>query len=130
MIARRSGGHRHRRRLRHRRLRPGLRRRGRAGRGQRHRCGSDGSSAGAGGSAAQAVVDEIRSAGGEAVTSGANVADWDQAAGLIGTAIEHFGGLDVLVNNAGIVRDRMIANTSEEEFDAVVAVHLKGTSRP
>ena len=78
------------------------------------------------GSAAQSVVDEITSAGGEAVVSGANVADWNQAAGLIQTAIDSFGGLDVLVNNAGIVRDRMIANTSEAEFDAVVAVHLKG----
>jgi NAD(P)-dependent dehydrogenase (short-subunit alcohol dehydrogenase family) len=72
------------------------------------------------------VVDEIVAAGGEAVTSGANVADWAQAEGLIQTAVEHFGGLDVLVNNAGIVRDRMFANTSEEEFDAVIAVHLKG----
>jgi len=87
--------------------------------------GLDGSPAG-GGSAAQGVVDEIVSAGGEAVTSGANVADWDQAAGLIQTAVDAFGGLDVLVNNAGIVRDRMIANTSEDEFDAVIAVHLKG----
>jgi len=87
--------------------------------------GLDGSPAG-GGSAAQAVVDEIRSAGGQAVASGANVADWDQAAGLIQTAIDEFGRLDVLVNNAGIVRDRMIANASEEEFDAVIAVHLKG----
>ncbi len=87
--------------------------------------GLDGSPAG-GGSAAQSVVDEITSAGGEAVTSGANVADWTQAEGLIQTAVEQFGGLDVLVNNAGIVRDRMFANTSEEEFDAVTAVHLKG----
>ena len=87
--------------------------------------GLDGSPAG-GGSAAQAVVDEITAAGGQAVTSGANVADWDEAAGLIGTAVDVFGGLDVLVNNAGIVRDRMIANTSEAEFDAVIAVHLKG----
>ncbi len=87
--------------------------------------GLDGSPAG-GGSAAQAVVDEIRSAGGEAVTSGAHVADWEQSAGLIRTAVDEFGRLDVLVNNAGIVRDRMIANTSEEEFDAVIAVHLKG----
>ncbi|MGH3584220.1 MAG: SDR family oxidoreductase, partial [Mycobacterium sp.] len=75
---------------------------------------------------AQGVVDEITAAGGEAVASGANVADWTQAEGLIRTAVEEFGGLDVLVNNAGIVRDRMVANTSEEEFDAVVAVHLKG----
>jgi NAD(P)-dependent dehydrogenase (short-subunit alcohol dehydrogenase family) len=87
--------------------------------------GLDGSLAG-GGSAAQGVVDEITAAGGEAVTSGANVADWAQAEGLIQTAIDSFGGLDVLVNNAGIVRDRMFANTSEEEFDAVTAVHLKG----
>ncbi len=87
--------------------------------------GLDGSPAG-GGSAAQAVVDEITAAGGQAVTSGANVADWDEAAGLIDTAVDAFGGLDVLVNNAGIVRDRMIANTSEAEFDAVIAVHLKG----
>jgi NAD(P)-dependent dehydrogenase (short-subunit alcohol dehydrogenase family) len=87
--------------------------------------GLDGSPAG-GGSAAQGVVDEITAAGGEAVTSGANVADWAQAEGLIHTAVDSFGGLDVLVNNAGIVRDRMFANTSEEEFDAVTAVHLKG----
>jgi NAD(P)-dependent dehydrogenase (short-subunit alcohol dehydrogenase family) len=87
--------------------------------------GLDGSPAG-GGSAAQGVVDEIVATGGEAVASGANVADWQQAEGLIKTAVEAFGGLDVLVNNAGIVRDRMLANTSEEEFDAVIAVHLKG----
>lgn len=87
--------------------------------------GLDGSPAG-GGSAAQTVVDEIRSAGGQAVANGANVADWEQAAGLIQTAIDSFGDLHVLVNNAGIVRDRMIANTSEAEFDAVIAVHLKG----
>ncbi|OOK75400.1 short chain dehydrogenase [Mycobacterium kansasii] len=87
--------------------------------------GLDGSPAG-GGSAAQGVVDEITAAGGEAVTNGSDVSDWNQAAGLIQTAVETFGGLDVLVNNAGIVRDRMMANTSEEEFDAVVAVHLKG----
>jgi NAD(P)-dependent dehydrogenase (short-subunit alcohol dehydrogenase family) len=87
--------------------------------------GLDGSPAG-GGSAAQSVVDEITSAGGEAVANGSNIADWNQAAGLIQTAVDTFGGLDVLVNNAGIVRDRMMANTSEEEFDAVIAVHLKG----
>lgn len=87
--------------------------------------GLDGSPAG-GGSAAQGVVDEITAAGGEAVANGSNIADWDQAAALVQTAVETFGGLDVLVNNAGIVRDRMMANTSEEEFDAVIAVHLKG----
>ncbi|MGV0835551.1 SDR family oxidoreductase [Mycolicibacterium thermoresistibile] len=87
--------------------------------------GLDGSPAG-GGSAAQEVVDEIKAAGGEAVANGSDVADWAQAEALIKTAVETYGGLDVLVNNAGIVRDRMIANTSEEEFDAVTAVHLKG----
>ncbi len=87
--------------------------------------GLDGSPA-SGGSAAQGVVDEITAAGGEAVASGSNIADWNQAAGLVAAAVDTFGGLDVLVNNAGIVRDRMMANTSEEEFDAVIAVHLKG----
>jgi NAD(P)-dependent dehydrogenase (short-subunit alcohol dehydrogenase family) len=87
--------------------------------------GLDGSPA-TGGSAAQSVVDEITAAGGEAVANGSDVSDWNQAASLIQTAVDTFGGLDVLVNNAGIVRDRMIANTSEEEFDAVIAVHLKG----
>ena len=87
--------------------------------------GLDGSPA-SGGSAAQGVVEEITAAGGEAVVSGSNIADWEQSADLIATAVEIFGGLDVLVNNAGIVRDRMMANTSEDEFDAVIAVHLKG----
>jgi NAD(P)-dependent dehydrogenase (short-subunit alcohol dehydrogenase family) len=87
--------------------------------------GLDGSPAG-GGSAAQGVVDEITAAGGEAVANGSNVADWTQSAELIQTAIDTFGGLDVLVNNAGIVRDRMFVNATEDEFDAVTAVHLKG----
>ncbi|BBY05914.1 SDR family oxidoreductase [Mycobacterium noviomagense] len=77
-------------------------------------------------SPAYAVVEEIKAGGGEAVVNGDNVADWDGAANLIQTTVDTFGRLDVLVNNAGIVRDRMIANTSEEEFDAVIAVHLKG----
>lgn len=87
--------------------------------------GLDGSPA-SGGSAAQDVVDEILAAGGQAVADGSDISDWDQAANLIQAAVETYGGVDVLVNNAGIVRDRMIANTSEEEFDAVIAVHLKG----
>lgn len=87
--------------------------------------GLDGSPAG-GGSAAQGVVDEIVAAGGEAVANGSNVADWAQAEALIQTAVDSFGGLDVLVNNAGIVRDRMFVNATEDEFDAVTAVHLKG----
>src|SRR5574338_697052 len=75
--------------------------------------GLDGSPAG-GGSAAQGVVDEIVAAGGEAVANGSNVADWGQAEALIQTAVDTFGDLHVLVNNAGIVRDRMFANATEE----------------
>jgi NAD(P)-dependent dehydrogenase (short-subunit alcohol dehydrogenase family) len=77
-------------------------------------------------SPAQEVVDEIIAAGGEAVTNGDDIADWAGAQNLIKTAIDTFGGLDVLVNNAGFIRDRMLANTSEEEWDAVIRVHLKG----
>jgi 3-oxoacyl-[acyl-carrier protein] reductase len=89
--------------------------------------GLDGSPAG-GGSAAQSVVDEITSAGGEAVTSGANVADWAQAEGLIQTAVDSFGGLDVLVNNAGIApRIRAdVLDASEESFDELMATNLRG----
>jgi NAD(P)-dependent dehydrogenase (short-subunit alcohol dehydrogenase family) len=77
-------------------------------------------------SAADAVVQEITAAGGKAVAHPGDVADWDAAADLVRTAVETFGGLDILVNNAGFLRDRMIFNMSEEEFDAVVRVHLKG----
>ncbi|OBJ82880.1 SDR family oxidoreductase [Mycobacterium asiaticum] len=85
--------------------------------------GLDGS---AGESPAQQVVDEIIAAGGEAVANGDDVADWTGAQNLIDTAVDTFGGLDVLVNNAGFIRDRMLANTSESEWDAVIRVHLKG----
>ncbi|WAP50481.1 SDR family NAD(P)-dependent oxidoreductase [Arthrobacter sp. ATA002] len=79
---------------------------------------------------ARDVVELIRAEGGEAVANGADVADFDQAAGLVRQAIETFGRLDVLVNNAGFVRDRMLVNTSEEEWDAVIRVHLKGHFAP
>ncbi len=81
-------------------------------------------------SPAYAIVEEIKNAGGEAVVNGDDVADWSGAQNLIQTAVDTFGGLDVLVNNAGFVRDRMLANTSEEEWDAVVRVHLKGHFAP
>ena len=68
--------------------------------------------------------------GGEAVANGDNVADWDGAQRMINTAIDTFGDLHALVNNAGILRDRMLANMTEEEWDAVINVHLKGTFAP
>ena len=81
---------------------------------------------GGGESPADEVVREIRAAGGEAVANGSDVADFGQAGQLVKTAIDEFGGLDVVVNNAGFVRDRMFVSTTEEEWDAVVRVHLKG----
>lgn len=86
---------------------------------------TDGSGSDAG--PAQQVVDEIRAMGGEAVASTDNVAEWDGAKALVDTALETFGGLDVVVNNAGILRDRMFVNMTPEEWDDVIAVHLRGT---
>ncbi len=77
-------------------------------------------------SAADAVVDEITGVGGKAVAHSSDVASWSDAEDLVRTAVETFGSLDILVNNAGFLRDRMIFNMSEEEFDAVIRVHLKG----
>src|ERR1700727_1309067 len=73
------------------------------------------------------VVEEITTAGGKAIASGADISDFAAAEGLIQTAIEQFGRLDVLVNVAGILRDRMIFNMTEQEWDDVIRVHLKGT---
>jgi NAD(P)-dependent dehydrogenase (short-subunit alcohol dehydrogenase family) len=72
------------------------------------------------------VVAEISASGGDAVANIDDIADWDGAANLVRTAIDTFGGLDVVVNNAGFVRDRMFFTTSEDEWDAVIRVHLKG----
>lgn len=79
---------------------------------------------------AQQVVDEIEAAGGSAVANYDDVADWSGAQRLVNTAIEQFGRLDVLVNNAGFLRDRMLANLGEDEWDAVIRVHLKGHFAP
>jgi NAD(P)-dependent dehydrogenase (short-subunit alcohol dehydrogenase family) len=88
----------------------------------------DGTGADAG--PAQEVVDEITSAGGTAVANTDDISSWDGAAALVGQAIDAFGRLDVLVNNAGILRDRMLFSMTEEEWDAVIRVHLKGTFAP
>ncbi len=77
-------------------------------------------------SPAQQVVDEITAAGGAAVANYDDVADWEGAQRLINQAIETFGDLHVLVNNAGILRDRMLPNMSEEEWDSIMRVHLRG----
>ena len=92
--------------------------------------GTSGSGEGAASEVAHEVVAEIEALGGEAVANGADVADFEQAAAMVQQAIDTFGGLDILVNNAGFVRDRMLVNTSEEEWDAVIRVHLKGHFAP
>jgi len=76
---------------------------------------------------AHRVMAEIGEAGGKAIASGADISDFSAAEGLIGAAIEEFGRLDVLVNAAGILRDRMVFNMTELEWDDVIRVHLKGT---
>jgi NAD(P)-dependent dehydrogenase (short-subunit alcohol dehydrogenase family) len=79
---------------------------------------------------AHEVVETIRAAGGEAVVNGDDVADWDGAGRMVRQAVDTFGGLDTLVCNAGIVRDRMLVNMSVDEWDAVMRVHLRGTFCP
>ena len=79
---------------------------------------------------ADEVVAEIRERGGEAVANGASVSDFEGAREMIQQAVDTYGRLDVLVNNAGILRDRMLVNMKESEWDAVIDVHLKGTFAP
>ena len=79
---------------------------------------------------AQQVVDEIVAAGGQAVANTDDVSEWAGAERIVAQAVDTYGRLDVLINNAGILRDRMLANMSEGEWDAVIKVHLKGTAGP
>ena len=81
-------------------------------------------------SPAEQVVEEIKAMGGEAVVNGANVSDFAEAKAMIDQAVDTFGGLDILINNAGILRDRMIFSMSESDWDGVIGVHLKGTYAP
>ena len=76
------------------------------------------------------VVDEIVAAGGEAVANGDDISSWAGAENLVKQAVDTFGRLDILINNAGILRDRMLTNMTEAEWDAVIQVHLKGTFAP
>ena len=90
--------------------------------------GVDGS--GADTTPAQAVVDEIKALGGHAIVNGDDVSSWAGAKNMIDQTIDAFGTIDVVVNNAGILRDRMLVNMTEDEWDAVIQVHLKGTFAP
>jgi NAD(P)-dependent dehydrogenase (short-subunit alcohol dehydrogenase family) len=92
--------------------------------------GGDQQGGGADATPAQQTVDDIRAMGGEAVVNGENVADWEGARRLIEQAVDTFGDLHVLVNNAGILRDRVVVNMTEDEWDSVVRVHLKGHFAP
>jgi NAD(P)-dependent dehydrogenase (short-subunit alcohol dehydrogenase family) len=81
-------------------------------------------------SPAMEVVEEIRSAGGRAAASNHDVSDWHEACAMIASAVSEFGDLHILINNAGILRDRTLANMTEDEWDAVIRVHLKGHAAP
>jgi len=81
-------------------------------------------------SPAQQVVEEIKGMGAEAIANGDDVSDWEGSQRMINMAVETFGGLDVVINNAGILRDRMLSNMTEAEWDSVIQVHLKGTFAP
>jgi NAD(P)-dependent dehydrogenase (short-subunit alcohol dehydrogenase family) len=92
--------------------------------------GSSAGGVGADQTPAQEVVATIQAAGGEAAVNTSDVSDWKGAQQMVEQAVDTFGGLDVLINNAGILRDRMLVNMSEEEWDIVIKVHLKGTFAP
>jgi NAD(P)-dependent dehydrogenase (short-subunit alcohol dehydrogenase family) len=92
--------------------------------------GGAGDGTGADTGPAQAVVDEIRALGGEAIADGHDVSDWNASKAMIDKALAAYGRLDVVVNNAGILRDRFLVNMTEDEWDTVVAVHLKGHFAP
>ncbi len=79
---------------------------------------------------AQKVVEEIKAMGGQAVVNGDDVSDWNGAKRMVDQAISTFGKLDIVLSNAGILRDRMLTNMTEEEWDGVIKVHLKGTFAP
>ncbi len=92
--------------------------------------GGDAAGSGADLTPAQEVANEITGAGGEAVVNGGNVADFAAAKEMVDQAVDTFGGLDIVINNAGILRDRMMFSMSEDDWDAVINVHLKGTFAP
>ncbi|MGI9623617.1 MAG: SDR family NAD(P)-dependent oxidoreductase, partial [Acidimicrobiales bacterium] len=81
-------------------------------------------------SPAQQVVDEIRGMGGEAVVNGSSVSDFNASKEMIEQAVDTYGDLNILINNAGILRDRMLFSLSEDDWDSIMAVHLKGTFGP
>ncbi len=88
--------------------------------------GGDETGAGGESGPAQAVVEEIRAAGGEAVADGHSIAEWDGAQAMVARAVDSFGGLDGVVNNAGILRDKIFHKMEPQDFEAVVQVHLMG----